>query len=141
MLRCGVAFEVNVDGKTDDPRARCSRLGTEVSIQGSRLFRATYDPWLRQCRPVSFPVTVILTDYHLRDGETGTEVIAALRSTRNRILKAVLITGDTSAAVKEMPRDSDLRIASKPIKAEELLGMVNDLLATPVGPASNGASR
>jgi len=44
-------------------------------------------------------------------------------------LKAVLITGDTSAAVKELQRDERLRLASKPIHAEELLGLLESLLA------------
>jgi hypothetical protein len=41
----------------------------------------------------------------------------------------VLITGDTSAAVKELQRDERLRLASKPIHAEELLGLLESLLA------------
>lgn len=62
-----------------------------------------------------------MTDYHLRDRETGTQVIAALREVLGASLKSVLITGDTSAAIRELPLDSDLRITSKPLKAEELL--------------------
>lgn len=86
---------------------------------------------LRSARESNGP-DLLITDYHLRDGETGSEVITALRGAQNRVLRAVLITGDTSAAVKEMARDDLLRIASKPIKAEELLRMVDDLLTFPV---------
>lgn len=73
-------------------------------------------------------VDLLVTDYHLRDGETGIQVIAALREALGTPLKAVLITGDTSAAIKELPHDSNLRVASKPIKAEELLGIIKTLL-------------
>ncbi|EQD41626.1 two-component hybrid sensor and regulator, partial [mine drainage metagenome] len=66
-------------------------------------------------------VDLLVTDYHLRKGEKGTEVIAALRASLGVSLKAVLITGDTSCAVKELPRDPHLRITSKPVQAEELL--------------------
>ena len=45
-------------------------------------------------------------------------------------MKAVLITGDTSSAVKELPRDPHLRIASKPVKADELLALLGELLHT-----------
>jgi CheY-like chemotaxis protein len=69
-----------------------------------------------------------VTDFHLRDGETGIQVIAALREAQQSPLKAVLITGDTSTAVKELPRDPHLRMASKPIRAEELLTMIRALL-------------
>jgi len=74
-------------------------------------------------------IDLLVTDYHLNDGETGTDVIAALRQSLGFPLKAVLMTGDTSTAVQELPRDSYLRIASKPIKAEELLTLLRALLA------------
>jgi PAS domain S-box-containing protein len=74
-------------------------------------------------------IDLLVTDYHLRDGETGIQVITTLREALGTPLKAVLITGDTSTAVKELPRDPDLRMASKPIKAEEFLGILRALLA------------
>jgi len=74
-------------------------------------------------------IDLLVTDYHLSDGETGTQVIAELREALGRPLKAVLMTGDTSSAVQELPRDSHLRVASKPIKAEELLTLLRALLA------------
>ncbi len=71
---------------------------------------------------------LLVTDYHLRDGETGMQVIAALREALPVPLRAILITGDRSAAVNELRMDPHLRLASKPIKAEELLGMLTVLL-------------
>ena len=73
-------------------------------------------------------VDLLVTDYHLQDGETGTQVIAAVREVVHAPLKAILITGDTSNAIKELPRDPSLRIASKPIRAEELLTIIRSLL-------------
>ena len=74
-------------------------------------------------------IDLLVTDYHLNGGETGTEVIAALRDILGFPLKAVLMTGDTSTAIRELPRDSHLRVASKPIQAEELLTLLRALLA------------
>jgi two-component system, sensor histidine kinase len=71
---------------------------------------------------------LLITDYHLRDGETGTQVIAAVRERTAVEVRAVLITGDTSTAIKAMAGDPRLRIASKPIKAEGLLAMLKGLL-------------
>jgi two-component system, sensor histidine kinase len=82
---------------------------------------------LRQVRQE--PIDLLVTDYHLGDSETGIQVIAALRERLGFPLKAVLMTGDTSSAVQELPRDSYLRVASKPIKAEELLTLLRALLA------------
>jgi two-component system, sensor histidine kinase len=74
-------------------------------------------------------VDLLVTDYHLCGGETGIQVITALRELLGFALKAVLMTGDTSTAVRELPRDTHLQIASKPIKAEELLALLRGLLA------------
>jgi len=74
-------------------------------------------------------VDLLVTDYHLSGDETGIQVIAALREILGLALKAVLMTGDTSTAVRELPRDAYLRVASKPIKAEELLTLLRALLA------------
>lgn len=73
-------------------------------------------------------IDLLVTDYHLRDGETGIQVIAALREAMGLPLKAVLITGDTSNAIRELPRDPDLRITSKPIRADEMLLLLRALL-------------
>jgi len=71
---------------------------------------------------------LLLTDYHLGDGETGTQVLAALRERLGFPLKAVLITGDTSSAIKELDVDQNLRVSSKPIEADDLLAQLRGLL-------------
>jgi two-component system, sensor histidine kinase len=74
-------------------------------------------------------IDLLLTDFHLANGETGTAVISALRESLGIDLKAVLITGDTSTAMRELPRDPLMRITSKPVKADELLTLMRALLA------------
>jgi PAS domain S-box-containing protein len=75
-------------------------------------------------------IDLLITDYHLNGGETGTQVIAMLREILGISLKAVLMTGDTSSAIKQLPRDPNLRITSKPIQADELLTVLRTLLAS-----------
>jgi PAS domain S-box-containing protein len=75
-------------------------------------------------------VDLLVTDYHLADGETGTEAIAALRRALDRPLKAVLITGDTSSAIAALPPDPLMQVASKPVDADQLLSLLRTLLAT-----------
>jgi two-component system, sensor histidine kinase len=72
---------------------------------------------------------LIVTDYHLDAGHTGTEVIAAARELNGAGVKAILVTGDTSSAVRELQGDAQLRITSKPINSSELLALVKGLLA------------
>jgi PAS domain S-box-containing protein len=72
---------------------------------------------------------LLVTDFHLGDGQTGTQVISAARELRGAALRAILVTGDTSSAVRELQVDENLRITSKPINSSELLQLVKTLLA------------
>ena len=73
---------------------------------------------------------LLITDYHLDIGRTGTEVIAAARQVLGESLRAILVTGDTSSAVREIASNANLRITSKPINSRELLELVRELLAS-----------
>ncbi len=75
-------------------------------------------------------VDLLICDYHLANGETGSEVIARLRQMLGVPLRAIITTGDTSSVIKDLPRDPYLSIASKPIDSEELLALLRSLLAT-----------
>ncbi len=72
---------------------------------------------------------VVVTDYHLERGETGMQVIEALRARLGESLKAVLVTGDTSSAMRELPRHPLTRLASKPMQADALLALLQELAA------------
>ena len=73
-------------------------------------------------------VDLLMTDYHLGDGEIGTQVITRLREELAKPLGAVLMTGDTSSAIRELPPDPLTRIASKPVNSEELLSLLRAML-------------
>jgi CheY-like chemotaxis protein len=99
-----------------------------LSVEGYRVRAvASLAEALRSAREEAAP-DLLITDYHLRDGELGTQVIAALRETLHAEVRAVLVTGDTSNVVKRLPNDPRLRIVSKPIDAEQLLAVLKDLL-------------
>lgn len=72
-------------------------------------------------------IDLLITDYHL-EGETGVEVIAAVRAALRGPLKVILLTGDTESVTRELPGDPDLRVTGKPIKAAEFLTLVRTLL-------------
>jgi PAS domain S-box-containing protein len=75
-------------------------------------------------------IKILISDYHLEAGTTGTDVIAAARARLGADFRAILVTGDTSSAIASLQRDHHLRVTSKPINAEELLGMIQSLLVT-----------
>ena len=74
-------------------------------------------------------IDLVIADYHLQHGETGIEVIAAARTFAGEPLAAILVSGDTSSTLREVQATDRLRIASKPIRADELLAMITELLA------------
>jgi CheY-like chemotaxis protein len=71
---------------------------------------------------------LLVTDYHLENGRTGTEVINAIRALHGADFRAILVTGDSSAAVRDLQADANLRITRKPINSDELLAQVRALL-------------
>ena len=75
-------------------------------------------------------IDLVIADYHLQKGETGIEVIAAAQAVAGEHLGAVLVSGDTSSTLRDVKATDRLRIASKPIQADELLSIVAELLST-----------
>lgn len=75
-------------------------------------------------------IEIIISDYHLGEGMLGTEVIAAARTQFGADFRAILVTGDTSSAIAGLRRDQHLHVTSKPINADELLGMIQALLTS-----------
>ncbi len=74
------------------------------------------------------PFDLLITDFHLGEGMTGVELVSALRDRYGTDLKSILVSGDTSFAVKSLQPDAHLRIANKPLQAEQLLMLMAELL-------------
>lgn len=111
----------------DDPNVRdATRM--LLKVEGYRVLTAGSLDEARAKAREETAIDLLITDYHLSRGETGTQVIEALREARRPHLGAVLVTGDTSTAIRELPRDERLRLASKPIDADELLSVLKGLL-------------
>jgi two-component system CheB/CheR fusion protein len=113
----------------DDP-AVLNATRMLLRVEGYRVSTATsLREALEQARE-SHDIDLVVTDYHLQGEDTGIQVITALREALGPTLKAVLVTGDTSSAIRDLRSDASLRLASKPVNAEELLGILKSLLAT-----------
>lgn len=72
---------------------------------------------------------LIISDYHLSQGETGIDAIARLRTLTQRALPALLLSGDTSAAMRNLAQIQDCRVLSKPVDVRELSRAIAELLA------------
>jgi len=73
-------------------------------------------------------LSLILSDYHLTGEETGMQAIKAVREVRNAPIRAVMMSGDTSSAMKAFGPEADVHIVSKPIDSEALLRLLSELL-------------
>ena len=71
---------------------------------------------------------IVISDFHLQCPQTGLDVIAALRGKFGRQLNVILVSGDTSPAIKGVVPDPHMRIVSKPVEAEQLLRLISELI-------------
>lgn len=71
---------------------------------------------------------ILITDYRLRAGETGVDVIRALRDRLGVDLPAVLVSGDTDPALLRSLNAQGLDLLHKPVKPAHLMKTMRDLL-------------
>ncbi len=82
----------------------------------------------------SEPPEVVISDWRLRQNETGAQAIAALREALGQALPALLITGDTAPERLRQARDSGIPLLHKPLQPEMLRQQLLELLdATTAG--------
>ncbi len=70
---------------------------------------------------------LLITDYHLGRDKTGVELLHALRS-QAVVLPAIVVSGDTSHAMRDIARLDALHLLSKPVDANALLKAISELL-------------
>lgn len=71
---------------------------------------------------------LILSDYRLRDRQTGAEVIAALRQALGRPVPALIVTGDTAPQRLREAASSGVPLLHKPVAPERLYRALVDAL-------------
>ena len=111
----------------DDAHVRAA-MHTLLSLEGYKVIAAATSVEAEEHLRSGTRFDLLITDFHLENHRTGTQVIAAAREFSDPDIGAILVTGDTSSAVREMKANDSLRIASKPINSRELLGLVRTLL-------------
>ena len=107
----------------DDQAVRCATTML-LKVAGYRVIEAACLSQATAQAREHQNLDLLITDYHLGSTETGMDVIRAVRAEVGPDLKALLVTGDTSSAVKDLEHDANTRIASKPINADEFLRLL-----------------
>ena len=69
---------------------------------------------------------IIVSDYHLRAGETGVGVVRAIRDCVHAEVPVIFVTGDTGKIDKD--RVGNAVFLSKPIRADELIAKIHERL-------------
>jgi CheY-like chemotaxis protein len=111
----------------DDPAVRAATRML-LKVGGYRVLTAgTRIEALQIARAEAFDL--LITDYHLAKEETGTQIIAELRQLLGPSLKAILMTGDTSSAVRDLGEDARLQVVSKPVEADQFLALIGSMLS------------
>jgi CheY-like chemotaxis protein/anti-sigma regulatory factor (Ser/Thr protein kinase) len=94
---------------------------------GCRVFvGASLGEILAQWRLESAP-DIVLADFHLDGGETGVDVLQALRYHWHSRFPAVVISADSSAEVREIVAASGDQFLAKPVKPAALRGLMRKL--------------
>lgn len=75
----------------------------------------------------SQPPDVLLSDYRLAHGQTGFDVITAIRTTMGADLPAILFTGDTDPDLVRSMAHRGITVLHKPLSIETLQSYLNDL--------------
>ena len=70
---------------------------------------------------------VVISDYRLGTGQTGFDVIMAVRAAHGSALPALIITGDTDPALVQSMAQSGISIQYKPLKMEVLLVFLSQI--------------
>ncbi len=114
----------------DDPAVRAA---TQLLMKsaGYRVSVAASVAEAREQAQFDRDFDMLVTDFHLGESETGLDVIGAVRGILGAQLKAVIVTGDTSSELRRLPTDANTRIVSKPVDADELLELIESMIAGP----------
>lgn len=70
---------------------------------------------------------LIVSDYRLRDGENGLDVVCQLRVIAGRPIQACLLSGNTDPGLMDAARDAGLTLLHKPVRPAKLRSLVRRL--------------
>jgi CheY-like chemotaxis protein len=73
---------------------------------------------------------IVISDYHLRLHEHGSDAIERIRHRFRHDIPAILLTGDTSAVPARVVDGTGMRMLSKPVDAHRLVTVIDELLQT-----------
>ncbi len=109
-----------------------------LTAWGAEVFAcSTVDEALIQLSLAAREPDMIIADYRLSSGLNGIHAVEKIRTSFDKDLPAIVITGDTSASVTESIKASGCRLVHKPLEPQMLRRLIDELLTA----AENGPSK
>ena len=69
---------------------------------------------------------LIVSDYHLRGGETGVGVVKSIRDRTGNLIPAIFVTGDTAKAAIANSKIDSATLLNKPVRADDLIAVIRE---------------
>lgn len=110
----------------DDALSR-QALGGLLASWGARVVEADGLPMALERLGAERHPDVIISDYRLRDGDTGLGVVQRLRLAAGRQIPACLISGDTDPGLMLSAREAGLTLLHKPVRPAKLRSLLRRL--------------
>jgi len=73
-------------------------------------------------------IDMILTDYRLRENQTGLDAIKSIHQLCNKTIPAIILTGDTDPQRLREAKDSGFKLLHKPVSSSKLRSLMSYLL-------------
>lgn len=121
----------------DNDAAALDAMRSVADGWGCRLVAApTADAALAQLEAACWTPDLVVADYHLDAGRTGTNTVHALRERYGAGLPSLIVSGDHSAETATLVRDAGLPFLSKSAGPARLRAMISFLVKPPQSPPS-----
>jgi signal transduction histidine kinase/ActR/RegA family two-component response regulator len=111
----------------DEPDVRESMLALLGRWRCEVVAAESCDEMLQKLVSVQRMPDLIVSDYRLKDGENGIDVVARLREEFNAQVPALLITGDTGIEQLREAEESGLHVLHKPLNPSRLRALIANL--------------
>jgi signal transduction histidine kinase len=106
----------------DDEPNVADATGLLLRVEGFEVMAVASEEEALECVRGRTP-SLLISDYHLRAGAVGTDVIRAVRKYTGAEIPAILISGDTSNAIA-LNDQEHISFLTKPVETDQLLGEI-----------------
>ncbi len=112
----------------DDERAVADATCLLLELEGYEVVVASSEREALKRVSASLP-DLIVSDFHLRGGETGVGVVTSVRNCIGRAIPVVFVTGDTAKAALADSKIDNAVLLNKPVRADDLIAAVREGIA------------